>query len=108
MATTNIIDMVKSLCKLYKGGGASDNPYKPEEADETNWASEYLKYQIWDAEYSVVHNFSWWFEVWQLNYPKELSDKQDKAEEVYKLAISDKLKKMHRDDIDFQAMYLAL
>ena len=108
MATTNIIDMVKSLCKLYKGGDARMNPYHPEKSDDKGWALEYLKFHVWDAEYSVVHNFSWWFDMWKRNSPKELSSKEEIAEEVYKMAILDKLKKIQRDDMDFQSMYFAL
>lgn len=106
MATTNIIDLVKSFCKLYKGG--DKNPYNPTDASRDAWALEYLKFQIWDAEYSVVHDFNGWFEIWQRNTPKELANKVEKAEEIYKLAISDKLRKMQRSDIDFQAMYFKL
>ena len=106
MAQSNIIEMVKSLCKLYKGG--DKNPYDPDSVKPSEWANEYLKFQIWDAEYSVVRGFEWWYDTWKHTRPKELADKAEKAEEVYKLAIFDKLQKIKRDDIDFQAMYFAL
>lgn len=106
MATTNIIDLVKGFCKLYKGG--DKNPYDPETAPQSEWANEYLKFQIWGAEYSVVRGFNWWYDTWKATYKREIADKAERAEEVYKLAILDKLRKMQRDDIDFQAMYFAL
>lgn len=106
MAQTNIIDMVKGFCKLYKGGAT--NPYNPDDAAPQDWANEYLKFQIWDAEFSVVKHFDWWYDMWKAVRPKELKDKAEKAEEIYKFAIQDKLKKMERPDIDFSAMYFQL
>lgn len=106
MAQSNIIEMVKSLCKLYKGG--DKNPYNPDNVKQSEWANEYLKFQIWDAEYSAVRGFEWWYDTWKRTRYKELASKAEKAEEVYKLAIFDKLQKIKRDDIDFQAMYFAL
>lgn len=107
MATTNIIQLTKSLCKVYKG--ETNNPYTPFDVPDNEWAKEYLKFNIWDAEYSVVHDFNNWYEVWRWQHNNATIDsKQERAEEVYKLAISDKLRKMQRKDIDFQAMYFAL
>lgn len=108
MANSNIIDMVKSHCKLYTGGTASDNPYKPDNVSAEKWALEYLKFQIWDAEYAVVKHFDWWYDTFKHNQGMPIDDKAERAEAVYKLAISDKLRKMRREDIDFQAMYFAL
>ena len=65
MASTNIIELAKNHCRLYKGG--DKNPYDPTKATENEW-----------------------------------------AEEIYKLAIRDKLRKMDRPDVDFMAMYFNL
>lgn len=106
MAATNIIELAKTHCKLYKGGDT--NPYKPTEVPKEKWAEEYLKFQIWEAEYSVIQRFTWWREVWEEQTGKTQVSKEEKAEEVYKLAIRDKLKKIERTDIDFMAMYFKL
>lgn len=106
MAKTNIIDMVKGECKLYKGG--IDNPYDPEKADDFDWPMVYLKHHIWDAEMSVVRNFSWWNDLWTRQHPESDLTKQERAEEIYKLAIFDKLRKIERDDMNFRAMYFSL
>lgn len=106
MAATNIIDLTKTHCKLYKGGDT--NPYKPTGVPKEKWAEEYLKFQIWEAEYSVIQRFTWWREIWEEQTGKTQVSKEEKAEEVYKLAIMDKLKKMERPDIDFMAMYFKL
>lgn len=106
MATTNIIELVKKNCKLYKGGDT--NPYRPEEASKENWAKEYLKFQIWDAEYSVVQKFTWWRQMWEDSHFIHDLSKEERAEEIYKLAIKDKLRKIEREDIDFMQMYFDL
>lgn len=106
MAQSDVIKIVQGLCKLYKG--EDTNPYNPDNVPQSEWAKEYLKFQIWDAEYSVVKGFEWWYDMWKRQRPKQLADNEEKAEEVYKLAIFDKLQKMKREDIDFQAMYFAL
>lgn len=106
MASTNIIEIAKEHCKLYKGGDT--NPYKPTDVSKEKWADEYLKFQIWEAEYSVIHRFTWWREVWEERTANIDIPKEEKAEEIYKLAIQDKLKKMERTDIDFMKMYFEL
>ena len=107
MATTNIIELVKSHCKLYKGG-EYNNPYNPDTPGD-QWAMEYLKFHIWDAEYSVVQGFTGWREDWESKHPGVTLSKADKAEEIYKFAILSKLKKMQdSSDIDFIAMYFEL
>ena len=106
MAASNIIELAKGHCKLYKGGDT--NPYDPTKATKKEWASEYLKFHIWDAEYSVIHRFTWWREIWEENGGNKDLPKEEKAEEIYKLAILDKLRKMERPDIDFMAMYFSL
>ena len=105
MATTNIIELVKKHCKLYKGGDT--NPYDPDTTGE-KWAMEYLKFHIWDAEYSVVQGFTGWHEEWKRNNPKSNLSKEEKAEEIYKKAILSKLMKMKRPDIDFIKLYFEL
>lgn len=100
--------MVKNHCKLYKGGVASDNPYNPEKTSANKWALEYLKFQIWDAEFAVVNHFDWWYGTFKAHQGLSIEDKAKSAEAVYNLAIFDKLRKMHREDIDFQTMYFAL
>lgn len=106
MAATNIIDFVKQHCKLYKGGDT--NPYSFSTLSGAEWAKEYLKFNIWDAEYSVVQKFTWWREMWEEQNDNTGLSKEDKAEEIYKFAILDKLKKMQRPDIDFIKMYFEL
>ena len=106
MAKTNILELVKGCCKLYKGGDT--NPYRPDEANREEWAKEYLKFHVWDAEYSVVQKFTWWRQMWEERHSMPNLTKEQKAEEIYILAIKDKLKKMEREDIDFQQMYFDL
>lgn len=90
------------LCKLYHQEKA--NPYPQSE----KWDPEqYLKFQIWEAERSVVESPGYWFTAWEIRYKKPIP--QDvKEEEIYKLATSDMLKKIARDDIDFMSMYFKL
>ncbi len=97
---------LRSLCKLYRG--ERENPYNHLEKTGDEWVLEYLKFHIWDAEVSVVTGFTDWCECWEsCNQNNNLSE-ADKAEEVYKYAIMGKLRKMERDDINFQEMYNAL
>lgn len=100
------LDHIKSLCKLYRG--EKENPYNHLEKTGDEWALEYLKFHIWDAEESVVTGFTGWCECWDRNNPNTHLSGADKAEEVYKYAIMSKLRKMDREDIDFQSMYKAL
>ena len=100
------LDHIKSLCKLYRG--EKENPYNHLEKTGDEWALEYLKFHIWDAEESVVTGFTNWCECWNRNNHNTHLSEADKAEEVYKYAIMSKLRKMDREDIDFQSMYKAL
>lgn len=102
MNNTIIIDKIKGFCKLYKGG--DQNPYNHSGLSGSEWAMEYLRFQIWDAEYSVISKFTWWSE--QCN-TSDLTD-SEKAERIYQLAIQSKLSKMQRPDIDFVALYFRL
>ena len=98
--------LVKKHCKLYKGG--ETNPYS--ETCDTS-VSEYLKFHIWDAEYSVVKGFSNLYDSWKSKNPDILLSKEEAAETMYKLSIRTKLRKMQEgwdDDIDFMSMYFEL
>lgn len=97
---------VLNFCKLYKGGDS--NPYKPTEVPKEKWAEEYLKFHIWDAEYSLVHNYSWWQEVWEEQSSYTNISEEEKEEEIFKFVIKVKLRKMTRPDIDFTKMYFEL
>ena len=107
MATTNISDLIKKYCVLYKGGDRASNPYKPD-APGDQWAMEYLKFHIWDAEYLVVHRSAVWREDVEREQPDRSFTKEEMAEEIYKKAIYCKLDKIHREDIDFMKMYFEL
>ena len=97
---------LRSLCKLYRG--ERENPYNHSVKTGDEWAVEYLKFQIWDAEESVVTGYSDWCECWERNNPNNRFSEAEKVEEVYKYAIMGKLRKMEREDINFQEMYNTL
>ncbi len=97
---------LRSLCKLYRG--ERENPYNHSGKTGDEWALEYLKFQIWDAEESVVTGFTGWYEEWKRNTPNSNLSKEDRAEEIYQKAILSKLMKMKRPDIDFLEMYKTL
>lgn len=101
-ATENNTALI-GLCKLYRGG--TDNPYKPFDAPSDKWANVYLKFHIWDAEFSFVANYAEWLDIWQRN-----GNKSDVCAPmgVYRFAVGCKLMKMQRDDIDFVEMYRKL
>lgn len=97
---------LRSLCKLYRG--ERENPYNHSGKTGDEWALEYLKFQIWDAEMSVSTKYQEWLEQWKRSgFVSGLND-EETMEEVYKFAIRIKLQKMDREDIDFQSMYKAL
>ncbi len=93
-------------CKLYIGGDT--NPYKPTEVPNEKWAEEYLKFQIWEAEYSVIQRFTWWKDLWEDRNNGTRISAEEKAEEIYKMAIRDKLRKMEQPEFDFTKMYFEL
>ena len=105
MGLTENINL-SSLCKLYRG--EKENPYNHSEKTGDEWALEYLKFQIWDAEMSVSTKYQEWLEQWKRSgFVSGLND-EETMEEVYKFAIRIKFQKMDREDIDFQSMYKAL
>ena len=107
MSKSNVQDILKSLCKLYKGG--AHNPYNTDGKTGEEYAKEYLRLQIWDAEYSVVTGYSGWKELWQREHLIPGLSKTETAEEVYKLAVRDKLHKMSIDHShDWIQMYFDL
>lgn len=85
-------------CKLYKG----------EEKNPFDLDADYFKFQIWNAERSVCENESWWRSLWKEQNKGIRLSVEDQAEELYKLAIYDKLKKMEDPRYDYKAMYFAL
>ena len=102
----NHLTTLLGLCKLYKGG--NQNPYKPFDLQGEEWAKEYIKFQVWDAEYSVCQNYYWWLDTWQRNYSEPGLSKNNIEEAVYKLAINCKLKKISDIECDFIKMYYEL
>lgn len=108
MSKNKVQDLVRIHCKLYQGG--ADNPFNPEDKKGSEYKQEYLKQQIWDAEYSVVAGYNGWLDLWQRKYLEPGLSKADTAEEVYKLAVRDKLFKMRNadPDTDWLQMYFDL
>lgn len=86
MANSNIIDMVKSHCILYKGGDT--NPYSGDSE------MDYLKHWVWIAESSVVRGFNTAYEAWKEEHGTEIADKSERAETIYKKTISDILQRI--------------
>ena len=104
MGLDHMQKLVKKHCKLYKGG--ETNPYS--ETCDTS-VSEYLKFQIWDAECSAVKGYTQWYDSWKSKNPIITLTKEDAAETIYKLAVRTKLKKMQDgSDVDFMSMYFEL
>lgn len=99
-------EAIITLCRVYKGEDV--NPYNYSGLSADKWAKEYLLFNVWDAEYSVVYNFDWWREVWETQNKSLSLTSDEKTEEIYKLAIVDKFRKMQRSDIDFVKMYYEL
>lgn len=97
---------LSSLCKLYRG--ERENPYNHSGKTGNEWALEYLKFQIWDAEMSVSTGYQEWLDQWKRNDYTPGLNELETMEEVYKFVIRIKLQKMDREDINFQEMYNAL
>lgn len=85
-------------CKLYKGEDI--NPFDND--------TDYFKFQIWDAEYSVCENYDFWISIWEEHNEGIRLSIDEQAEELYKFVIFIKLKKMDDPRYDYVAMYLAL
>lgn len=64
MGLTENINL-SSLCKLYRG--EKENPYNYSGKTGDEWAMEYLKFQIWDAEMSVSTEYQEWLDQWKRN-----------------------------------------
>ena len=96
MSKNKVQDLVKIHCKLYQGG--ANNPYNPEGKTGDEYTQEYLRQQIWDAEHSVTTGYNGWLDLWQRNYQIPGLSKADTAEDVYKLAVRDKIQKMQTAD----------
>lgn len=94
-------------CKLYKG--EATNPYTDilSSSKGEAWHTAYLKFNIWDAEYSVSNNPQWWIDMWEHTFKIKMP-KENQSEELYKFCISDKLKKLETNNIDYYAMYFQL
>lgn len=85
---------IQQYCKLYKG--EDRNPFHPVDVCEEQWAKEYLKFHVWDAELSFIENPSSW---------KELTGSDD-IEEAYKTCVFCKLRKMGAfESIDWMELY---
>ncbi len=83
-------DQVLQFCILYKG--EPTNPYHPDGLTGDSWAEEYLKFQIWDAEYSFAQDPQGWMDTSVVTTSSE-----DQLEEAYKNCIKCKLFKMSVD-----------
>lgn len=95
-------DEILKLCKLYQG--EPNNPYKPGDLSGDLWAEEYLKFQIWDAEFSVVKNPLGW-----AGTPEPGASSEDLAEAAYKSCVLCKLGKMAANrEYDWMVMYFNL
>lgn len=93
-------EAILKLCRVYHG--EADNPFHPYDITGEQWAEQYLRFHIWDAEYSVAQDPQGW-------YSPEDSTAEDPAEIAYKNCIMCKLRKMSwNDDYDWMKMYFEL
>ena len=98
-----IEDYLKDLCLIYRG--EMDNPHDVNAMLDEERAIQFLKYNLWDVERSILETPG----TWRYFYIEEKgslpADDEAVARKIYDFAVKKKLERVKEYGIDLSAVY---
>ena len=103
MAPKGIEDYLKDLCLIYRG--EEDNPHDVDSLIDEERAIQFLRYNLWDVERSIMETPA----TWRYLYIEEKGslpvDDESIAIKIYNFAVRKKLQRVKEFGVDLTQVY---
>ena len=98
-----IDDYLKDLCLIYRG--EMDNPHDVNALLDEERAIQFLKYNLWDVEISILETPGTWRYLYIEEKGSLPTDDETIARKIYDFAVKKKLERVKEYGIDLSAVY---
>lgn len=98
-----IEDYLKDLCLIYRG--EMDNPHDVNALLDEERAIQFLKYNLWDVERSILETPGTWRYLYIEEKGSLPADDEAIARKIYDFAVKKKLERVKEYGIDLSAIY---
>ena len=98
-----IEDYLKDLCLIYRG--EIDNPHDVNAMIDEERAIQFLKYNLWDVERSILETPGTWRYLYLEEKGSLPADDEAVARRIYDFAVKKKLERVKEFGIDLTALY---
>lgn len=98
-----IEDYLKDLCLIYRG--EMDNPHDVNALLDEERAIQFLKYNLWDVERSILETPGTWRYLYIEEKGSLPTDDESIARKIYDFAVKKKLERVKEYGIDLSAVY---
>ena len=98
-----IEDYLKDLCLIYRG--EMDNPHDVNGMLDEEREIQFLKYNLWDVERSILETPGTWRYLYIEEKGSLPADDEAIARKIYDFAVKKKLERVKEDGIDLSAVY---
>ena len=98
-----IEDYLKDLCLIYRG--EMDNPHDVNAMLDEERAIQFLKYNLWDVERSILETPGTWRYLYIEEKGSLPADDEAIARKIYDFAVKKKLERVKEYGIDLSAVY---
>lgn len=98
-----IEDYLKDLCLIYRG--EMDNPHDVNAMLDEERAIQFLKYNLWDVERSILETPGTWRYLYIEEKGSLPADDEAIARKIYDFAVKKKLEMVKEYSIDLSAVY---
>lgn len=103
VAPKGIEDYLKDLCLIYRG--EEDNPHEVDSLLDEERAIQFLRYNLWDVERSILETPA----TWRYLYIEEKGslpvDDESIAKKIYNFAVRKKLERVKEFGVDLTRVY---
>ncbi len=101
-----IEDYLKDLCLIYRG--EMDNPHDVNALVDEERAIQFLKYNLWDVERSILETAGTWRYLYIEEKGSLPADDEAIARKIYDFAVKKKLERVKEFGIDLTDVYARL
>lgn len=101
--TKGIEEYLKDLCLIYRG--EIDNPHEVNAIIGEERAIQFLKYNLWDVERSIIETPGSWRFLYLEEQGHLTFDDQISARKIYDFAVMKKLERIKQSGIDLTGLY---
>lgn len=98
-----IEDYLKDLCQIYRG--EIDNPHDVNSLMDEERTIQFLKYNLWDVERSILEAPGTWRYLYLEEKGSLPTDDETIARKIYEYAVKKKLERVKEFGVDLFAIY---